>query len=237
MVGNVLVYVVFVETKNSYKWDSFDVNSTMDSLNKALSWIEAQAKKSNIEKLRFTVDNYRNDSTQYIYQNIKGGSFKKLISKYGTEEVDKWGDKVVKKAFDVKNRAELIADLRNTYSVESVALIYMVNNYFRSDFSYAFNTGSNEDVEYAVMSTKEPSRIAQEILSLFGAHYLHNHPSVGDKRNRGRLKKMFPYDIMADPKKNIQQLYVGEITQYYIGWNDGINDSYQRMINNAKYKF
>lgn len=237
LTGNVLVYVVFVETKESSNWDDYDINSAKDSVNKAVKWIQKQAEKNNIPNLNFQVEYYKNDSTQYVSQNVSG-SIKKILSKTeGADEINKWTDKVVKKATGMKNRERLIAKLRDQYGVESVVLLFMTNNYFKSSYSYSLNTMSDIDVEYMLLGNKEPGLIASEIMSVFGAHYMYHHPSVLDKKNRAKLKEMFPYDIMASPEKPITQLYVGEITQYYIGWKDQINVEYEKLIKEDRYKY
>lgn len=235
--GRVLVYVVFVETKQTSTWDDFDINTTRDSINKAVKWIEKQAEKSNVSDLSFDVEYYRNDTSQYIYQNLST-PVKKILSKpEGAVEINAWTDKIAKKIAGVKNRERLIAKLRDEHNVESVVLMFMVNNYYRAGYSYTLNTQSVDDVEYSLIGTKEPTLIASEIMSLFGAHYMYSHPSVLDKKNRAKLKEIFPYDIMASPEKPIGQLYVGEITQYYLGWKDEINAEYDNIIKENKYKY
>ena len=49
------------------------------------------------------------------------------------------------------NKERLIALLRDEYQVESVALLFMINNYFRSDIPLGINTLHNDDVEFAVV--------------------------------------------------------------------------------------
>lgn len=234
--GRVLLYVIMVETKESAQWDDYDVNSSKDSIYKAVKWIEKQASMNNVATT-IDVEYYRNDTSQYVYQNFNG-SFKKTLSKAeGVEEIDKWADKVVKKATGLKSRERLIAKLRDEFSTESVVLLFMVNNYYKTSFSYTLNTSSDEDVEYSMVSSKEPVMIASEILSLFGAEYFYHHPSVSDKKNRDKLKEMFPYDIMVMPDKPINQLYIGDITKYSIGWTDEINEEYGKILNSLKSKY
>ena len=234
--GRILLYVIMVETKESAKWDDYDVNSSKDSIYKAVKWIEKQASMNSVAA-NIEVEYYRNDTSQYIYQNISE-PFKKILSKSdGVEEVNKWADKVVKKATGLKSRERLIAKLRDDFSTESVVLLFMVNNYYKTSFSYTLNSTSNEDVEYSMVSSKEPVMIASEILSLFGAEYFYHHQSTSDKKNRDKLKEIFPYDIMAMPDKPINQLYIGEVSKYAIGWTDEINEEYGKILNSTKSKY
>ena len=237
LIGNSLVYVIFVESRESSNWDDFDMNSAKDSINKAVKWIQKQAEKNNIQNVNLQVEYYKNDSSQIVTQNV-GASIKKILTKAeGADDINKWSDKVVKKATGLKNREKLISKLRDQYNVESVVLMFMLNNYYKAGYSYALNTMSETDVEYTLLGSKDPGYIASEIMSVFGAHYMYHHPSVLDKKNRAKLKELFPYDIMASPEKPITQLYVGELTQYYIGWKDQINAEYEKLIKEDKYKY
>ncbi|MFA6924492.1 MAG: hypothetical protein WC223_09595 [Bacteroidales bacterium] len=234
--GNVLLYFIWTESRQSNSWSSFDINSTLDSVNISIKWLEEQAAKSGIN-LKFTVDYYKGDSTNTVYQNFNG-SLKKVLQKTeGIEEVNKWTDRIVKTATALKNRERLIAKLRDQYNIESVALIFMVNNYFKTDFSFSLNTMNDNDVEYSIISSKHPVIFAQEIAHLFGAPYLYFHPSTSDKSNRKKLSELFPLDIMSSPEKNLSMLNIGEITKYYVGWTEDINKEYDKLIKGSRTKF
>ncbi|MDD5570196.1 MAG: hypothetical protein PHD97_03470 [Bacteroidales bacterium] len=234
--GNVLLYFIWTESRQSYLWSPFDINSTLDSVNVSTKWMEEQAAKNGIN-LKFTVDYFKGDTTNTVYQNFNG-SLKKVLQKTeGVEEVNKWTDRIVKTATTLKNRERLIAKLRDQYNTESVVLIFMVNNYFKTDFSYSLNTLSDNDVEYAIISSKHPVIFAQEIMHLFGAPYLHFHPSTSDKANRKKLSELFPLDIMSSPERNLSMLNIGEITKYYVGWTEDINKEYDKLIKNSRAKF
>ena len=234
--GNVLLYFFWTETRQSSQWTQFDINSTLDSLNLATRWMEEQAAKNNI-KLKFIVESYKGDSSSTVFQNFNGTIKKSLQKSEGAEEVNKWADKIVKTATTLKNRERLIAKLRDQYNVESVALIFMTNNYFKTDYSFSLNTLSETDVEYSVISSKHPVILAQEIMHLFGAPYLYYHQSTTDKSNRRKLSELFPLDIMSSPEKKLSMVNVGEITKYYIGWSDDINKEYDRLVKENKTKF
>ena len=85
------------------------------------------------------------------------------------ESLSRWGDyvsKIIGESLYIKekdgiplqkrpgNKERLIAFLRDEYQVESVAVMFLINNYFRSDISIAINTLNNDDVEFSVVSYK-----------------------------------------------------------------------------------
>lgn len=227
--GDVLLYIVFVETRESYSWTTYDINSTIDSIHVATQWLSKQAQKNNI-RLSVNYEYFQKDTMHSVYRNFSG-SFKKAAStSNGRESLIKWSDKVIKEAADIKTKEEFVAQIRNKYNVESVALIFMINNYYKTDFGASFYTESNEGLEFSILSTKRPVIIAQEILHLFGGQYLYPHATTSNKRAKRKLRKMFPYDVMATDNKTLNLLTLGEITSYYVGWTNEINEEYQKLI-------
>lgn len=227
--GKILLYIIWAKTRQSYEWTDYEINSTVDSLNIAINWLNQQAENNNI-LLNIRFDYSQGDSIPSFYQKL-GGSVEEFITKSAQiERINKWADKIVRKATGLKNKERLIAKLRDENNTESVALIFILNNYFKADYAFSFNTTSNEDVEYSIISTKRPCLIAQEILNLFGAPYLYQHTTIKNKRDTKQLQQMFKDDIMATSDKNISQLTIGEITKYYIGWIDEIKDEYEKLI-------
>lgn len=236
LLGNTLVYVVWAENKQSYPWTDYDIVSTVDSLNIAMKWLEKQAKLNNI-KLNIIFDYYQNDSLKSIYQNMTGIVLDKLVAKEDAiERINKWGDKVVTKAFGLETKERLIAKLRDKNNVESVVLIFMLNNYFKKDYAFSFNTRSNKDVEFSIISSKSPIIISQEILRLFGAPYLFDHPSLANKKDKKQLEEMFPDDIMSNSQKSINDLQIQDITKYYIGWTDSLSNDFMKLVKDEKTK-
>lgn len=223
-----LLYFIWGKTKNSYEWMEFDVSSTIDSIKVAIEWLNQQAAKNDIDlKIRIDINQ---DTTGGLYQRM-GGEVENLISeRNGIEKVNKWTNRIARMASGYKTKERLIAHLRNEHQLESVGLIFLLNNYFERDFAFSFNTTSDADVEYSIISTKNPVVFAQEILNLFGAPYLYSHPSVRNKRDTRQLQKIFPNDIMGNPTLNIHELNIGEVTKYYIGWTDELNEEYERMV-------
>ena len=227
--GRVLVYVICVENNTTTKWTSFDLATTSESLNSTLSWIEAEAQESGIS-LNLLLHNDINDSSAVVNQKL-GGSIPEFVqSPEGLVKIDKWTDRIIKIASGKRSKLELVTSLRNEYKAESVALIFMQYNYVQSDFIYTFNTASNLNVEYAVISTKRPSLIAQTIFSLFGAPYLYHHPSTTNKRNTKQVQRIFHDDVMANADYELNQLGLGPISRYFIGWADTLSTEYDRLI-------
>ncbi len=234
--GDILVYVIFTKTKDSYDWKEYDLASTIDSLNVAINWIQQKAENNNI-KAKLMLDYFGNDSIKSIYSKM-GGSVKKLITnKDGIESIEKWGDKIAKISSQEKDKERLIAQLRDQNGVESVALIYMINNYFSSDYAISFNTTNQEQVEYSIISSKKPQIIAQEILHLFGAPYLGNHSSIKNEKVQEEMNKLYPKDIMLSKyQSNINKCEISDITKYYIGWADSLSTENKTLLKQAKVK-
>jgi hypothetical protein len=135
---------------------------------------------------------------------------------------------------DLSDKERLIARLRDMYKTDNVALIYFVNNYYKDEVSVTFNTNISSDVEYSIVSFKDPSVIAHEFLHLFGAWDLYITPY--DKNNKHIIKqkefamKEFPNEIMAFAYRNIDSLNISPFTKYCIGWKTVLDDKYSKMI-------
>src|SRR5208337_4694132 len=184
---SVLMYFIFVDTKTTAPWTEFDIRSTLDSIAIAKRWILEQAKKYNAQ-VTIQTDYYIGKDYTTITKNLPYGSvYETAITpnfKEGLEDLNMWADWIAKKAGtslniskkdgipeikNPRNKERLIAYLRDAYKVESVALFFMVNNYFKTDISLQVNTMSTSDVEYAIISFKYPSEIAHNFLHLYGA--------------------------------------------------------------------
>ena len=181
--GNVLIYLIFTQTKETYNWSEYDIQSTIDSIKIATKWLEERARENNIE-LKFMVDYFQGDSSKSVFLKLNGTPKKLITNDEGIDEINKWTDKIIKIATkDKKSKERLIANLRDQNRVESVGLFFLVNNYFKTDYSLSFNTETDANIEYSILSSKTPSIIAEEILHLFGAPYLYLHPSTNNKKN------------------------------------------------------
>jgi hypothetical protein len=172
--------------------------------------------------------------------------------KTGLENINKWADGIAKKVgetFNIgekdgipeikkpKNKERLIAYLRDEYKVESVALLFMVNNYYKTDISFHANTFNTDDVEFSIVSYKFPTVISHSILNLFGASDLYSTPYRRNDKNIKFAEQEFPKDIMLDPyAKNIKNSEIGDFTKYLIGWTDKIDPKYEELFFDGRIK-
>ncbi|MCF8390475.1 MAG: hypothetical protein K9H12_07255 [Bacteroidales bacterium] len=244
-----LLYFVFIDSKETSPWTEFDIKSTIDSLSVAVKWIQKEAEKNNIT-LKIKTDYYIGNEYTTINRSLPKGSVNMSISEpnleKGTLSLNKWSDYVAKVAGssfyitdkdgipvlqNPRDAERLIALLRDEYSVESVALLFMVNNYYRTDISIALNTMTQDHVEYAIVSYKYPSEIAHNFLHLYGAADLYKTPF---RKSESKIKKAgqwFPNEIMQDPyAKNIMDLEISDYTKYLIGWQEELDESYKILL-------
>ena len=254
--NEVLLYFVFVDTKTTSPWTEFDMISTIDSINVATNWLEKQAELNKIS-LKIKTDYYIGNEYATITRNLPQGSVKNSIEDKsltkGLEELNKWSDFVSNKAglsFSIKdkdgipkqnnpkNTERLIAHLRDEFNVESVAILFLVNNYYRSDISIALNTLNTDDVEFAIVSYKYPSEIAHNFLHLYGAADLYLTPLRKSERKIKLAAEYFPSDIMQDPyAKNITNLEISDFTKYLIGWTEELDPKYETLLTDRIVNF
>lgn len=252
--GDVLLYLVFVDSKYTKPWTYYDIASTLDSAVAAIQWIEQQAKE-NGQPLNISLKYFYADSQMTVYKDLPKKSLYETIEKQKLKQanysMNQWSDAIAKKigeAFErngwqpdkltkIKNKERLIAKLRNDENVESVALMFMINNYYKKDCSAAFNTTSNEDVEYAVTSYKNPKTIAHEFLHLFGSADMYNVENKGKDSKLVKLtNKEFPNEIMTNKPIKLEEAYMSPITKYLIGWDETINENYRAALIEKKKK-
>ena len=246
---NVLVYFIFIDTKETSPWTEFDIRTTIDSMELAIRWLEEQAKVHGIS-LNIITDYYIGNEFTTIRKNLPAGNVITSATqpnfKTGLNELNKWADNIAKKAGEEinivekdgipeiknpKNKERLVAHLRDERQVESVALLYMVNNYYRDDISLTVNHLDNEDVEFAIVSYKYSAVIAQNILNLFGAADLNKTLYRRNDKKIKLAKEFFPDDIMQDAyAQNINELKIGEFTQYLIGWKPSLAPKYYHLL-------
>jgi hypothetical protein len=247
--NDVLVYFVFVDTRSTYPWSEFDILTTIDSIKLAVQWLEKEAKALGIP-LRIKTDFYIGDEYTTIQKNLPQNSVNETINKMnlveGMQSLSRWGDnisKTVGESLYIKEKdgipaqkkpatkERLIAFLRDEYHVESVALLMLVNNYFKTDISLAINTLQNDDVEFAVVSYKYPSEIAHNFLHLYGAADLHETHFRRSSRNLKLAASAFPDDIMTDVyARSLNELEIGPYTQYMIGWSEELDKEYEPLM-------
>lgn len=247
--NDVLLYFVFVDTRTTSPWTEFDILSTIDSIQVAAKWLETQATGHGVT-LRVKTDYYIGDEFATIQRNLPGSSIRETIEQQnlvkGMESLNRWGDyisKIIGESLYIKekdgiptqkkpsNKERLIAFLRDEYQVESVALLLLVNNYYRSDISLAINTLQNEDVEFSVVSYKYPSEIAHSVLHLYGAADLGESPFRKSPRKLRIANQAFPDDIMTEVyAKSLSGLEIGEFTKYMIGWSEELDPEFEQLL-------
>ncbi|MCB9013234.1 MAG: hypothetical protein H6539_04265 [Bacteroidales bacterium] len=247
--NEVLLYFVFIDTRTTSPWTEFDIKSTIDSMGVVVDWLEKQAEMNKIF-LRIKSDYYIGKSFATISKDLPLGTVLESVTepnlKQGNIQINKWANYVSKKIGDSfvieekdgipklqnpKDTERLIAYLRDEYKVESVALIFMVNNYYRTDISYAVNTLTNANVEYAIVSYKYPAEIAHSFLRLYGAADLYETPLRKSSKKIQLASELLPNDIMQDPyAKNIWGLEISDFTKYLIGWTNEIDPRYEDLL-------
>lgn len=252
--GDVLIYFVFVDNKESAPWTEFDIRTTLDSISTAVKWLHNQAASAGIP-LRIKTDYYIGKEYSTISRNLTYGTVSKTIDKLGLrkglEELNTWGDNIAKRVGSAyvmpekdgipeiknpRNKERLVAFLRDDHTVESVALMFFLNNYYRVDISLQVNTFDTNDVEFGIISYKYPSEIAHNILHLFGAADLYKTPFRRSQSKIRLAQHEFPDDIMQDPYgRNIESMSIGALTSYLIGWTDSLDSSYDDLLTDRIY--
>jgi hypothetical protein len=247
--NDVLLYFVFIDTKTTYPWTEFDILTTIDSIHVAKRWIEEQAKSAGVP-LNIKTDYYIGNDYTTISRNLPKKSVSESIIdpgyKKGIDALNRWADyvaRIIGSSLYIKEKdgipttknpttkERLIAHLRDEYAVESVALMFFVNNYFNDDISLSLNTMSTTDVEFSIVSYKYPIEISQYFLKLFGAADLHLSSERKSRRKVNMAKEYFPNDIMLAPaSKDIQQMNIGDFTAYMIGWTEILNPKYAPLL-------
>ncbi len=253
---DVLLYYIFIDNKSTSPWTEYDIQSTVDSVKVAIKWLQEQARLNNVP-LKIKSDYFIGTDYATISKNLPQGSVLKSVTepniKTGLFNINSWADGIAKRVGvtlnipekdgirDIKtprNKERLIAYLRDTYQVESVALIFMVNNYFKTDISIQINTFNTEDVEFAVVSYKYPSEIAHNFLHLYGAADMYQTPFRRNEKRIKQLQEFFPNEVMMDPyAKNISQLEISDYTKYLIGWKNDYNQTYENLFTDKAYNF
>ena len=247
--GEALLYFVFVDNTQASPWTEYDMQSTIDSIRIAIDWIHDQAKKEKIE-LNIKADFYIGKEYTTVRKNLPEKSILESLTtpniKKGMVTMNVWADgiaKVVGGALPIhkkdglpeiknpRNKERLVAYLRDENEAESVALFFLLNNYFKQDISVPLNIFNTNDVEFAVLSYKYPSEIAHNFLHLYGAADLHETIYRKNPSKIKALNQEFPDDIMQDPKgKNIWELNIGSYTKYLIGWTDSYDPKYESLF-------
>ena len=257
LIGNVVLYAVFVDTRYTQPWTEYDIKSTLDSISKATKWIEKIASENGVS-VNINVQYHQNKrmipiSNDFPNKTLSGTLFP--ILNVGIPKVDRWADMVAKTAgkslptdtttlIKTKNRLSdrerLIARLRDIYKTDNVVLMYFINNYYKEEVSVTLHNASMTNIEYSVVSFKQPAVIAHEFLHIFGALDLYVSPFDNRRAARRRKEwamKEYPNEVMAFAYRKIDSLNVSTFTKYLIGWENQMDDKSRRMLFGKKIKF
>jgi len=246
---NILIYLIFVDNQETAPWTEYDIRTTLDSLNVAVRWLSDQAKQNN-RTINLITDYYIGPEFTPVKRALPEGNVEQSVIRgsfaRGLTNLNEWADYVAKRAGSTlniqqkdgipdiptpKNVERLIAFLRDEKQVESVVLLFMLNNYFRSDISLAINHLDDKDIEFAIISYKNPAVIAQNILSLFGAADLYETVYRRNDKKIRLAKNLLPYDIMQDTYAGrIDRYTIGPLTRYLIGWENELDGKYASLL-------
>jgi hypothetical protein len=248
LIDSVVVYAIFVDVDIYHPWTEFDIQSTVDSINKSVKWLESQAKKQSVSLSIKTVP-HQQGSRRTIYeksaktslslygiQAVNNRSMKKLkpwaeaISKYTGKGINYKPSTSIHQRLKIVNTQTLNLALRDKFKCENVAIMFFVNGYYEDHPSISFNTNTlDQKVEYSIITNKNPAVIAHELMHLFGAVDLYpnfNFPNF----NFLELKEKHPNEIMLVQHKEINKLNVSPISSYFLGWQDTLDKSNTRLL-------
>lgn len=243
LVEDVLVYPVFVQSKKGEKWNDALKKEYTDSLNVALKWIESKAVDNNV-KLRFITEVHPKTIVKGLPEKTisetnkmlsSSGDFTKFNKHY--DGVSKMVSSSVTKAQEnkplvtkIKNKERLVAQLRNTYNVESVVLMFVHLPEGLDNIYLTMNSLTNKDVEFNITTFKSPNVLAYQVLEIFGAAPLmYSKNKKKEKESWEYVQENFPMDVMANLGRSINTLEIGSFTQYLIGWKSDYKEEYKQL--------
>jgi hypothetical protein len=239
LIGKVTVYAIFVDTYTTHPWTAYDIQSTTDSIQKAMDWIETQATLNGMD-VSIDLLVHQKDKVIPLQQNLPEATLQESLFlpklTEGISNLNDWANSIARKAAasffpdtssvvktknNITNRERLIARLRNMTQTDNVVIMYFLNSYYIDDYSLALYTGSRSETEFAIVTFKSPTVIAHEFLHIFGAPDLYLSP-FDKKRKALRRKvailKQYPDEIMAFTERPIEKLNLSVLTKYLIGW-------------------
>jgi hypothetical protein len=256
--GKVVVYAIFVDSKYTKPWTEYDINSTLDSIKTGMDWVMQKAINNNVH-LNIEVEyHHTGKGVVPIYNDFSKKSLSATLFKMplysGIKDIYRWADKVaaeagkslpkdttlhIKTANKANDRERLIARLRDIHKTDNVALMYFINNYYSNEISVTFDINSLTNIEFSIVSFKQPSVISHEFLHLFGAWDLYITP-FDNKRSAVKKKKqamqLFPNEIMAFAYRDIDSLDICQFTKYAIGWDNELDPKYSDLLFGNKIK-
>lgn len=255
--GEVILYAIFVDSRYTHPWSEYDIRSTLDSIHLAAKWLEKQAATAGV-KVNIHVRYHQNGTKIPIAYNVPYRTLSGMLYtptlQLGVQQTDRWADNIartaglsfpkdtsgiIKTPNRIINRERLIARLRDMHGTDNVALMYFLNDYYRTDISVAIHTGSHKEPEYSIVSFKKPAVIAHEFLHLFGALDLYMGPFSRKKpspKRTAQVLKQFPNEVMAIAHRHLDSLNISAFTQYLIGWKGEMDEAARKALLGKKIK-
>ena len=254
--GEALLYFMFVDSKYTAPWTEYDIRSTIDSIRAAIAWLENQARINKVP-LNIKTDFYIGPEYTTISRNLPEPTVAESVTspnmRKAKENLNNWSDGISKivgasvvlrgkngipEIKPPRNKERLVAYLRDENNVESVALFFLVNNYFKADISVPLNTYDTEDVEFAIVSYKYAAEIAHNFLHLYGAADMYKTIYRRQEQKIIQLGEMYPNEVMQDPYgKAIDKLELSDYTKYLIGWNDELDPGLETLMTDKMLNF
>src|SRR5262245_12450112 len=99
LYGNVILYAVFVDSKSTHPWTEYDINSTLDSIQKACTWLEEKALENDIS-LNIELVYHQNGRTIPLIGDLPnksvGATLFSPLPPVGIPKLDRWADRIAK---------------------------------------------------------------------------------------------------------------------------------------------
>jgi hypothetical protein len=217
LTGKVYILSAFIGSETE-DWTKEEKDKVFALQREACTFIQKQAKNYK-ENVSFQEGTFGYDKTLYFDELPSGqGS--------GKEPVD-WVGRVLKKA-GYKNNLDFSNWVKkNTTCTNSIVLIYLN----KSGVSYALpaSTEMNQELyfnegclvySYYDTAKKKPlcaATIAHEMLHTFGAWDLYTTFAQSNDREK-KARTIYPNDIMLRTSYNINELEIGKLTAWLVGW-------------------
>lgn len=245
---DVMLYAIFVDVNDLHPFTKFDIQSTIDSVEKACKWISDQAEQHEIHlKLNHELHSKNNKWSFNEKRAYAKLSINKSISgnRKSNQQIMSWADQIstytgkrlkpqnrtnLGSKINIKSTEQLIARLRDQFKTDNIALMIFINGYFENIPSISFNTyNAGPNVEFSVITKKNPAIIAHELLHLFGAIDLYPN-RLHANFNYAEIAKEYPNEIMRITHKPIEDLQISPITRYYLGWAPTLDKENTRLL-------
>lgn len=256
LTGEVLIYTIFVDDRKKAPWTTEEMNSFKSSVNQAANFILNESSSVGVN-LSFNQQYQEKAIVKGLPGKTVAGTREMLGSLSTMEKINKHYDGIAKMCGSligqketvtpfvkrVNNKERLVAKIRNAYQVESVVLIFANKPDYNDsktkpedyltdlNINFQMNLISNDDIEYIVTTKDNPTAIAGDILTLFGASPLVFQENKKNTEEISYVKSNFPKDVMANPLGKIEDLNIGSYTSFLIGWHNNYEETYNIIKN------